>query len=67
MPRRKIVGHTLTLSWLILTQLAGPLAAPAAAGTEDLPGGHRTITGVVTQKGNALVLTTPAGATPGSS
>ena len=63
MPRRKIVGHTLTLSLLILTQLAGPLAAPAAAGTEDLSGGHRTITGVVTQKGSVLVLTTPAGAT----
>lgn len=55
--------HALAVAVLIMTLLASPVARPAAAGPEDLPRGHRQITGVVTQKGGGLVVTTPAGAT----
>jgi hypothetical protein len=57
------VLHALAGAVLIMTLLADPVAAPAAAEPEDLPRGHREITGVVTQKGGGLVVTTPAGAT----
>jgi hypothetical protein len=52
---------SVVLSMLLISQFTAALAA--AAGQEDLPHGHRQITGVVTQKGTTLVLTTPAGAT----
>jgi hypothetical protein len=62
MPAIMMVIQALTWS-ILLTLLAGPVAAAAAAEPDELSRGHRTITGVVTQKGGALVLTTPAGAT----
>lgn len=64
MPTTMRVIHALAVALLIMTLLAGPVvAAPGAAGPEDLPRGHREIAGVVTQKGGRLVVTTPAGAT----
>ena len=48
---------------LIMTLFSPLLVASGATGTEDLSRGHRIITGVVTQKAGALVVTTPAGAT----
>jgi hypothetical protein len=63
MPTTMKVIHALAVAVLIMILLAGPVAPPADAGPEDLPRGHRQITGVVTQKGGGLVVTTPAGAT----
>ena len=62
MPTMMIMIHALAVAVLIMTLLAGPVAAPGATGPDDLPRGHRQITGVVTQKGGGLVVTTPAGA-----
>lgn len=63
MPTTMMMIHALAVAVLIMTLLATPVAAPGATGPDDLPRGHRQITGVVTQKGGGLVVTTPAGAT----
>jgi hypothetical protein len=62
MPGMKILVPSLAVA-VILTRLAGPVAASAEGGQGDLPRGHQKITGVVTQKGGGLVIRTPEGAT----
>jgi len=58
-----LILRYVTLPTLIVTLLLVPTVASAATETEDLPRGHSKFTSVVTQKGGALVVTTPAGAT----
>ena len=61
MPHGRTVVYSLMLSVLVLAQFAGTVLAGAGEG--DVPRGHQKITGVVTQRGGGLVVTTPAGAT----
>ena len=55
--------RSVTMPLLFMALLAISTAVQAASETErQLSQGHRTITGVVTEKAGALVVTTPAGA-----
>ncbi|HKE62314.1 MAG TPA: hypothetical protein VKB33_07580 [Nitrospira sp.] len=47
---------------MMITSLLTVPVASAGSAPEDLPQGHRMITGVVTKKAGALVVTTPSGA-----
>jgi len=53
--------HSVALLMMITSLLTVPVASAGSA-PEDLPQGHRMITGVVTKKAGALVVTTPSGA-----
>jgi len=53
--------HSVALLIMIASLLTVPVAGAGTA-PEDLPQGHRMITGVVTKKAGALVVTTPSGA-----
>jgi len=53
--------HSVALLIMIASLLTVPVASAGSA-PEDLPQGHRMITGVVTKKAGALVVTTPSGA-----
>ena len=53
--------HSVALLIMIASLLTVPVASAGSA-QEDLPQGHRMITGVVTKKAGALVVTTPSGA-----
>jgi len=53
--------HSVALLMMITSLLTVPVASAGSA-QEDLPQGHRMITGVVTKKAGALVVTTPSGA-----
>jgi len=53
--------HSVALLIMIASLLTVPVASAGTA-PEDLPQGHRMITGVVTKKAGALVVTTPSGA-----
>ncbi|MDF0642623.1 MAG: hypothetical protein P0111_01225 [Nitrospira sp.] len=59
---QRIPVRRIALSTLIAAFLTATTVAKSATASEDLARGHTKITGVVTEKAGALVVTTPGGA-----